>query len=120
MNEDKSEFDVTGTISRINVRQRMTHLSVRVGGVKEQFTDIKFFRQLAGYERGERVRVTGRIGSEKLADYKETGRDGKQYDKWVVLLVGEKVESLGKQQGDLEGVDRAPRGGGGGSDDIPF
>lgn len=123
---DKADFEVVGTIGTFfpDRAGKVVRFSVRVRGVRESIIDLKYFGTLPGYSKGDRVRVTGNVSSEK-SGMTEQGRNGKTYDKWVPLLAARKVEILGRVQGSIPGgANDNARGGArraaNGDDDIPF
>lgn len=121
MLKEKADFEVVGTIERINGARsgKVSYLTVRVRGVAANDVrhDIKVFHSLASFSPGDGVRVTGRLGREKIEGAKEIGKNGREYDKWAPMLVGERVEELEKGQGEIAGTATKPDP----SDDpIPF
>lgn len=126
MNEDKADFEVVGTIGTFfpDRAGKVVRLSVRVRGVRDSVVDMKYFGSLPAFSKGDRVRVSGNVSSEKLPGITEQGRNGKTYDKWVPLLAARKVEALERAQGTIPGAandnSRPPRRATGTDDDIPF
>lgn len=117
---DKAEFEVVGTIERINGARsgKVSWLRIRVRGqvANDVSHDIKVFQALPGFAVGDGVRVTGRLGREKIEGAKEIGKNGREYDKWATMLVGERVVELEPGQGEIPATKGGPPPG----DDIPF
>lgn len=65
--------------------------------------DVMCFHRPPPLEKGDRIHVVGRISSQKSGQ-KEIGKNGREYDKWVPLLIGETIELLGEAQRRIPGT----------------
>jgi len=94
---DHARFEVKGAVVRVwtNSQRSFSRVTVDVMGERSQKVDIVAFRDavasVSGLGAGELVRIAGNITNEKLKD--KSGQPVKidGYDKWVNLLVADKV-----------------------------
>lgn len=104
MDQDKNSFEIVGTVDRVGGAKsgKVSYLTVKEAGAFTRRHDVKFFTAAPRCERGDRVRVTGRIGYTKVDGMPpERGKNGKDYDRWFPELVGEACEVLSERQGAL-------------------
>lgn len=123
---DKAEFEIVGTVKSWYADRagKVIRFTVTVkGGVREKYLDLKYFGALPKYNKGDRVRIVGEPGSEKLLGVTEQGKDGRTYDKWAPMLVATHIEALSRAQATIPGVNDNARERPGrerNDDDIPF
>lgn len=120
--DDHVTLDAIGTVQRIFRSPKATRIALKSEtSPRMSFVDIICFHQVPRIEKGDRVLIKGRISSEK-SGVKETGKNGKEYDKWIPLLIGESVELLGEAQARIPGTGNRyqPANDNNGDDDIPF
>lgn len=120
MDQDKNSFEIVGTVERVSSAKsgKVWYFIVKENGAVTRRHDLKFFRAMPGYDRGDRVRVTGRIGYTKIDGIpKEQGRDGKEYDRWFPELIGEACDVLSERQASLPATEASAARP---DDDIPF
>lgn len=126
MAQDHALLDITGTVERVTVgRQgKSSWLRVRVRGVKaDSYLELTAFRVLAGFSKGDYVRVEGHVSTKKLDGVMEKDAKGREYQKWVPDLILDSIVVVEEGRPSLPGVGAAndnratPRGS---DDDIPF
>lgn len=120
---DKAEFEIVGTLSRFNRDRggKVVHLQIRVRGIeREKLLDLKYFGAMSAdaFRVGDRVRVVGEPGTEKLLGTTEQGRNGRTYDKWIPMLVARRIEYVEGAQATIPGTNDNARPAP--DDDIPF
>lgn len=119
---DGALLDIVGSVQRVFRGPKATRLAIKCEtSPRLTFVDVVCFHRPPDIERGDRIHVSGRISSEKSGQ-KEIGKNGREYDKWVPMLIGEAVELLGEAQARIPGTgtraanDNAQQD----IDDIPF
>lgn len=100
--KDQAEFDIIGTVQRAFEGEKSTRLALKCEtGARVRYIDVVQFGHCQAV-KGDRVRVTGEIGSEKSGLTRTNPRTGKTYDKWVPILWGKHCEILSMSQGTLD------------------
>lgn len=98
MEQDKTEFNATGIIERIQIGRtnRSTHIRLsNIGPKVTSYYECVAFYAVQGHQVGDRVRVIGRLGTKKHDGCRQRNeRTGKEYDIWMTELVVEKVEMI--------------------------
>jgi aspartyl/asparaginyl-tRNA synthetase len=115
---DRAEFEIEGTVERVNGSAKVTFLRVKVGGSFAKVFDVVTFRRPANdIDRGSRIRVTGDLSKKKSA-LEERGRDGKMYPVHQLELIARSIELLEPGQGHIPGTEPRNDNAATGADDV--
>lgn len=116
--KDRAHLDIIGSVQRVFRGPKATKLALRCNiGAGMTLIDVTCFHRPPALNEGDRVHVVGSIRSEK-SGMKVTGKNGREYDKWIPWLVADSVELLAERQGRIEGT--GPANDNADIDDIPF
>lgn len=112
---DEASLTIEGTVQRSFEGPKVTKVSIKCNLERTTYVDIVAFKRLKKLSKGDRVRVTGHIGSEKSGQ-EANPKTGVVYDKWIPMLIADEVMVLEPGQREIPNtrVQHPP------GDDVPF
>lgn len=86
-------------MQRVFVGPKASRLNVKCSlGDRPAYIDLIAFRALKDVKAGDHVTVTGHLSSEKSGIKEVNPKTGREYDKWIPLLVIDRIDSESAQQ----------------------